>query len=395
MRKIFQVQIIGFLILSSLLFRLEANAKVALPEPDRQSTKMQLSFKDTNSLQGQRLIRSLDSFYNIQVRNGFNGSVLVGYKGKVLYERYFGMANREQGLRWNKNTSSQLASTSKPFTATAILWLAQHGHVKVDAPVNSVLKDFPYDNITIRMLLCHRSGLQDYTKMGLNYWRRNDLVMYNEDLLQMFAKHKPRLRFTPNSKFEYCNSNYALLARIVEELTQMSFPDFMKEYVFEPLGMDNTFVYDPLEPMPANRSQGYKSNWSVHEDMFADGVTGDKGIFSTVQDMYKWDQSFYNNSILNKTYENMSYTPQNLDQRGERNYGLGWRMVIKEDSKVIFHNGNWHSNNVLFQRYIKDNFTIVVLGNKFNSGIYRQGTPVYNIVKQYEKLTTKVTGEIE
>lgn len=352
-------------------------------------------FLDTLSEQGRALTSSLDSFLQIQLARGFNGSVLVGYQGKVLYRRYYGVANKEANLKWDRNTASQLASASKPFTAVAALWLAQHGYLNIDTPVKSVLKDFPYDKITIRMLMCHRSGMQDYTKMGLNYWRKNDLVMYNEDLLQMFRKHKPRLRFTPNSKFEYCNTNYAILARVIEEVAQMDFGVFMDKFIFKPLGMNNTFVYDPLQPMPANRSQGYRSNWSIHGDMFADGVTGDKGIFSTVEDMYKWDQSFYNNTLLNEKYEQLSYTPQN-EIKGERNYGLGWRMLLNNNnSKLIFHNGNWHSNNVLFYRFIEDNFTIVILGNKYNTGIYRMGKPIYNIVKQYEKINTQLDDNAE
>lgn len=355
---------------------------------------VQYEFLDTLSDQGRALTSSLDSFFRIQLGRGFNGSVLVGYQGKVLYRRYYGIANRESNLKWDRNTSSQLASASKPFTAVAALWLAQNGYLNIDATVKSVLKDFPYENITIRMLMCHRSGMQDYTKMGLNYWRKNDLVMYNEDLLQMFAKHRPALRFTPNSKFEYCNTNYAILARIVEEVAQMDFGVFMDKFIFKPLGMNNTFVYDPLQPLPANRSQGYKSNWAIHGDMFADGVTGDKGIFSTVEDMYKWDQSFYNNTILNKKFEQLSYTPQN-ELKGERNYGLGWRMLLNNNSKLIFHNGNWHSNNVLFYRFIEDNFTIVILGNKYNTGIYRMGKPIFNIVKQYEKINTQLDNNAE
>lgn len=355
---------------------------------------VQYEFLDTLSDQGRALTSSLDSFFRIQLGRGFNGSVLVGYQGKVLYRRYYGVANRESNLKWDRNTASQLASASKPFTAVAALWLAQNGYLNIDATVKSVLKDFPYENITIRMLMCHRSGMQDYTKMGLNYWRKNDLVMYNEDLLQMFAKHRPALRFTPNSKFEYCNTNYAILARIVEEVAQMDFGIFMDKFIFKPLGMNNTFVYDPLQPMPVNRSQGYKANWSIHGDMFADGVTGDKGIFSTVEDMYKWDQSFYNNTILNKKFEQLSYTPQN-ELKGERNYGLGWRMLLNKNSKLIFHNGNWHSNNVLFYRFIEDNFTIVILGNKYNTGIYQMGKPIFNIVKQYEKINTQLDNNAE
>ncbi|MBX9449652.1 MAG: beta-lactamase family protein [Taibaiella sp.] len=115
---------------------------------------------------------------------------------------------------------SQLASTSKPFTAVAILWLGQNGYLNIDAPVKSILPAFPYDEITIRMLLCHRSGLQDLYQDGIELLEKKmTWSCYNEDLLQLLHKHKPRLRFTPNTRFEYSNTNYALLARVVEEVS--------------------------------------------------------------------------------------------------------------------------------------------------------------------------------
>lgn len=382
------------LLLSLLTLSTHAKENPLPPIPVVDVPPTQFKVMDTLSPEGRALTNSLDSFFRIQVARGFNGSVLVGYQGTVLYRRYYGIANKEKGLGWDRNTASQLASTSKPFTAVAILWLAQNGYLDIDAPVKSVLKDFPYETITIKMLLCHRSGMQDYTKMGLNYWRKNDLVMYNEDLLQMFRKHKPALRFTPGTKFEYCNTNYAILARIVEEVSQMDFGMFLKKFIFEPLGMHNTFVYDPLDILPENRSQGYKANWEIHADMFADGVTGDKGIFSTVEDMYKWDQSFYRNVFLNKQWENLAYMPHN-EIKGERNYGLGWRMILNGDHKLVFHNGNWHSNNILFYRFIQDNFTIIILGNKYNTGIYRMGMPIFDIVKQYYPLKTVLSGHVE
>lgn len=386
-------------ITSSILFTglFSANIATASPIkeiPDRGYQNVVLPFRDTHSPQAKLMIQALDSFYQKKVAGGFNGSVLVGYKGQILYERYLGVANRATGLPLSRSTASQLASTSKPFTAVAVLWLAQQGYLKLDAEVNTILKDFPYEGITVRMLLNHRSGLQNYTSMGLNYWRRNDKIMYNEDLLQMYKKHKPRLRRTPGTKFEYCNTNYAFLARIVEEVSQMSFARFMKTFIFEPLGMKNTFVYDPLDNMPTNRAISYKANWAIDGDMFADGVYGDKGIYSTVQDMYKWDQSFYQHILLKPSMLQQSYQAYSPDMGTNRNYGLGWRMLNSQsDNKIIFHNGWWHGNNTVFYRFIKDNFTIIVLGNRYNKGIYGHVKPIYDIVKRHEQLTT--VGGIE
>ncbi len=351
------------------------------PAPTEYNT-VKLSFTDSNSAEARLMIQRLDSFYRVQVAGGFNGSVLVGYKGKILYERYFGYANRESGLMWNSNVASQLASTSKPFTATAILWLYQNGYLDINAPVKKYLPEFPYENITVRMLLCHRSGLPDYVKMGLTLWKNNNAIMYNEDLLQLFAQYKPKLNSTPNTRFEYCNSNYAFLARIVEAVSQMSFSKFMREFIFKPIGMNHTFVYDPNETKPATMAISYKNTWAREPDMFADGVYGDKGIYSTLQDMYRWDQSFYQNTLLNKKTLDLAYAPTSFEKSGVKNYGLGWRMEVYPDGyKTIYHNGWWHGNNTVFYRFIKDNLTIIVLGNKYNSRIYGQTKMVYDIIK--------------
>jgi len=354
------------------------------PRPDNTTySSIKLDFADTNSAEGQAIIKRLDSFYGREVGHGFNGSVLVGYKGKILYERYYGYCNKATGTRLGQNVPSQLASTSKPFTATAVLWLYQNKYLNIDAPVQKYLKDFPYPDITVAMLLSQRSGLPDYTKWGNAYWK-SKAFMYNEDLLQLFAKFKPRLNSRPNTRFEYSNTNFAMLARIVEEVAKMPYKKFMKEFIFEPLGMKHTFVYDPSDRSRLDDivTQSYQYNWSIYRETPEDGVYGDKGIYSTVEDMYRWDQSFYNHTLLNEKTQNMAYTGYSNERPGVKNYGFGWRMLQFNDGyKIVYHNGWWHGNNTVFYRFIKDNFTIIVLGNKYSTAIYRQAKSVYNIVK--------------
>ena len=195
------------------------------------------------------------------------------------------------------------------------------------------------------------------------------------------AAHVPHLEFRPNSRFKYCNTNFAVLARLVERVTEMNFYDFMSRYVFQPLGMNSTFVYNPQKGLPQNAAISYKRNWWREPDMFADGVYGDKGIYSTVEDMYRWDQSFYQNKLLSNETMELAYGPCSFERPGVKNYGLGWRMLCYPDGyKIIYHNGWWHGNNTCFYRFIKDNFTVIVLGNKYNNGIYRQPQALYNIV---------------
>lgn len=340
-----------------------------------------LSYSDTNSKEWQPTRKSLDSFYNLQARMGFNGSVLIGYKGKVLYERYIGYADREKQIPLSPVAPSQLASTSKTFTGAAVLYLHEHKYLNINDPVSHYLKSFPYPNVTVKMLLCHRSGLPDYLHWVSKFHKDTRTPIYNDKVLALMAAHKPALEFKPDTRFKYSNSNYAMLALVIEEVTSMPYKTFMKKYVFQPLGMNNTYVYDPVDGMPANATVSYKANWAREPIMFADGVYGDKGIYSTVEDMYRWDQSFYVNKLLSNETLELAYGPCSFERPGVKNYGLGWRMLCYPDGyKIIYHNGWWHGNNTCFYRFIKDNFTIIVLGNKYTGSIYRQPMALYKIV---------------
>lgn len=364
-----------------------ALGKALAAPPDNKYTSVKLEVSDTTSPEARKIIHSLDSFYKIAIRRGFNGSVLVGYKGKILYERYFGYADRKKGTRLSADAPSQLASTSKPFLATAILWLYQNKYLDIYKPVNTYLSSFPYPNITVKMLMDHRSGLPKYLHIAERYWNHSELKS-NEDLLQLFAEHKPRLSFKPGTRFQYCNSNYVILARVLEEVTAISYPQFMKEFIFKPLGMDHTFVYDPLHEKThhPNRTISYQRNWRPYPDMFADGIYGDKNIYSTVRDLYRWDQSFYHHTLLNPEMLKLAYTGNSNEMPGVRNYGLGWRMMDYPNGyKVIYHNGWWHGNNTVFYRFVRDNFTIIVLGNRMNNSIYHQAKAVYDIVQSDSK----------
>lgn len=337
---------------------------------------------DTLSPKVQDIIGQLDKYYNAQYRAGFNGSVLVGVGGKIIYERCFGLANREKKIPLSSNSSCQLASISKTFTGTAILYLHQHKYLNIDEPVQKYIKEFPYPNITLKMLLNHRSGLPDYTKWVPGYNNDMRTPITNEAMIAMMAHHKPGLEFRANTRFKYCNTNFAVLARVVEKVTEMSFADFMRNYIFLPLGMQHTFVYNPAKGLPAEAAISYKRNWIREPDMFADGVTGDKGIYSTPEDMYRWDQSFYQNKLLTNETIELAYLPCSFEKRGVKNYGLGWRMLCYPNgNKVIYHNGWWHGNNTSFYRFIKDNMTIVVLGNRFTTSIYHHAPIIFGIVK--------------
>lgn len=380
-RTVFLSFIFSLLIIACQSGQEKANARPNLGLPPIEMGAIQLSYSDTNAAEWKAIARRLDSFYDIQARAGFNGSVLVGYQGKILYERYIGYANKKANILLGPNNAVQLASTSKTFTGAAILYLYQNKYLDIDHPVADYIKDFPYPDVSIRMLLNHRSGLPDYGHF-VPVYRKSPGFISNDEVLRIMAKHKPRQDFRTNTRFKYCNTNYLVLASLIEEVTEMSYDKFMSQYIFKPLGMKNTFVYTADKPLPPSATLSYQGGYALFPLSFMDGVYGDKNIYSTVEDMYRWDQSFYSNKFLSNETLELAYGPCSFERPGIKNYGLGWRMLCYPDGyKIIYHNGWWHGNNTCFYRFIKDNFTIIVLGNKHSNAIYRQPPVVFNLIK--------------
>ena len=364
-----------------LFFSNACNLNGKSPSPDNAPKfgKVVLQYSDTTLPEYKRMIYRLDTFYQRQIATGFNGSVLIGYKGKILYERYFGISQKETGERWSTETRSQLASTSKTLTSGAICILKDKGLLSFDDLVTKFIPNFPYPTITLRMLLCHRSGLADYVHFAAA--PKGKLYLSNEDIVNLFANNKPKLQFVPNTRFTYCNSNFAILASVVEHISGMRFDYFMKRFVFGPIGMDHTYVINPNEEQKCNSACCYNYKWVIEKDMHLDGVAGDKGVYSSVRDLYKWDQALYSGKFIMPSTLKEAFAPYSFERPGVKNYGLGWRMLnYPNGMKIVYHNGWWHGNNTCFYRFIQDNFTIIVLGNKYNKNIYHQPQQIYNIV---------------
>jgi CubicO group peptidase (beta-lactamase class C family) len=377
------MQILLLILFISCNMNTKSKAKPPLLGNPPKFSKIDLQFTDTNTADMKRIIRSLDTFYAARVAGGFNGSVLVASKGKVLYERYFGYAQIENGLMVSKETPTQLASTSKPFTAGAICLLKDRGLLAFDDLVTKYIPSFPYPEITVRNLLTHRSGLPDYFHFASGMRASGaPFFMTNQELVDILAEKKPKLNFTPNTRFTYCNTNFALLSYIVSQVSQMPFPKFMKTMLFDPLGMTHSYIFDATQTHNPKSCKSYKgSKFGVEQDMFLDGVSGDKGAFSTVEDMLKWDQALYRGELLKANTLAEAYSPYSFEKPGVKNYGLGWRMLVYPEQKIIFHNGWWHGNNTAFFRFVDENFTIIVLGNKYNRQIYYHPQGIYNLIK--------------
>lgn len=329
------------------------------------------------------LRKSSERFYEeTLLRSRFNGAILVARNGKIIFEKYVGLEQVLSGEPIDSITAFHLASVSKTFTAMAVLKLWENKMLLLDEPVNKYLEGFPFSAITIRNLLSHRSGLPNYVhfveKMG---WDTQRFVT-NQDILQMLIAHAEKLKpGRANAYFDYCNTNYALLALIIAKVTKLSFSEYLDQVFFKPLGMSNSFVYDV--EMAESVLPSYRFNNQKESMMFLDGVYGDKNIYSTPRDMMKWDLALSEGKLFaSKTLEE-AYKGYSYERRGTRNYGLGWRLVeMPAGKKIIYHNGWWHGNNTVFSRLPDDSTAIIVLGNKFNRSIY-QAKKIAGIFKGY------------
>jgi CubicO group peptidase (beta-lactamase class C family) len=327
--------------------------------------------------------QELSSFFTGKLlRTGFNGAILVAKKGVVIFEQYHGVEDFRNKMLISENSSFQLASVSKTFTAMGILYLMERGQLNLEDTVQLYFPDFPYKGVTIRSLLNHRSGLPNYLYFCDSIWRGDkDAFMTNDELIGLMVQHKPRIQHLPNTHFQYCNTNYMLLASIIERVSNKKYADFMRQTFFEPLGMTNTFVFDPTGTPRPHQTISHKYNGQAEPDTYFDGVVGDKGIYSTAQDMLKWDQALYSGNLFKESTLEEAYKPYSNEKPGIRNYGLGWRlMVYPEGGKIVYHNGWWHGNNTVFYRFVQDSTTLIILGNRYDRGIYQAIKPIREIL---------------
>ena len=314
-----------------------------------------------------------DSFYNKFIGTyGFSGSFIVTKNGKIISEKYQGFANQRTKELITVNTPLHLASVSKVLTATAILKLVDNDNIMLDQKVTDWLPSFPYKSTTIRTLLNHRSGLQHYSRFPellKKGWNRKKIVS-NQDILDLIVKHKFKLLTPHDTRFDYCNTNYIILALIIEKATGLKYEKAMKELIFKPLGMKNTFVFDYFRDKDTV-SLSYRKGGLNPWDQF-DNLNGDKNIYSTARDLVKFDLATYSPDFIKpETLKEVytSYSPYMLKYK--KDYGLGMRMKqLPNGENLWFHNGWWHGNTSSFVPMKKDTVTIICLSNVYTTKTY-------------------------
>ncbi len=331
---------------------------------------------------GQNRIQKIDSLLISLYKEGhINGNFLIAEKGKLLYKKSFGIANEESKQILNENSVFEIASVTKQFTATAIMILYEKGKLNLDDNISKFIPELAfYKGITIRHLLNHTSGLPDYMELFEKVFDKSKIAT-NKDIITVFAQMQPKVLFAPNAKHEYCNTGYALLATIIEKVSGYTYPDYLQKIIFKPLKMNNTFVYKRrLAPKKIdNYAFGYVfsdslKKYSLPDDLnetkyviLLDGVVGDGGVNSTVNDLLKWDRALYTKKLLSKKGIEEMFKLTKLNDNTQIKYGYGWQIDNHaEFGKIVYHGGGWPGYATFFSRHITDDKTIIILQNHDN-----------------------------
>ncbi|RZK68462.1 MAG: class A beta-lactamase-related serine hydrolase, partial [Pedobacter sp.] len=318
-----------------------------------------------------------DFIQNLHKKYNFNGNVLVAKKGKIIYQGAKGWADYLHRDSLKINSEFELASITKTFTGTAIMQLVEAGKLGLDDDVKKFYPNFPYEGITVRLLLSHRSGMMNYVYFIDDIWRKEKRNMKkgvtNQEVMQVIADKKPNPYTKPDRVFHYNNSNYMVLGAIIEKVTGQRYSQYMMEHIFKPAGMKNTHVYSTSEyekvPVDVVGHDRNSFRYSVVQN-FLDGPVGDKGIYSTLHDLVLFDNYLKNGRLLTKNSLDSAYKGRNKPVNGHFNYGYGWRMFDgKGMDKVVYHTGWWHGFRHIYVRDLDKDIVVIFLGNLTNGSL--------------------------
>ncbi len=332
-----------------------------------------LAFKQKSKL--------IDIFFSeLAAKNNFHGAVLISFNEHVLFKKAYGFEDPIKKRHPLKTKSVfQLASVSKQFTAAAILKLYEQGKLSLEDPIQKFYPDFPYQNINIKLLLTHRGGLSNYTYFSEKFTDRKT-PLTNQGVVEMMIKHKPDVYFLPNRRMDYSNTGYVILAAIIEKVSGKSFKEYMEEDIFKPLGMKHTKVLNVNNLGDFKYINGYdKWGAKVRHD-YLDGATGDKGIYSNIDDMHLWDRVLYSGKFLSDSTLDSMYTPGSKTLEGPFNYAFGWRTYkLKTGEIIVYHGGWWNGFKSFFMRDLENKHSIIILCNNERSN-FRNLDPLVDII---------------
>jgi CubicO group peptidase (beta-lactamase class C family) len=301
--------------------------------------------------------------------------VLVVWRGAIVHEVAYGYADLENKIPLTVDSTFRLDSVSKQFTAMAIMLLAEDGRLKYDDPIAKYLPELAsYPSISVRNLLNHTGGLPEYY---------DDIDVSrgwptNADARKLLGKMAKPV-FAPGSRYEDSNPGYDMLAEVVEAASGQKFAAFMRERIFEPLGMQHSLIYDTTKPPVERRVLGYDPDgqgsdpaFNLNDEHPLNGIVGAGGVFTTLGDMYLWDQALYGERLVHRATLDQAFTGATLNDGRKIDYGFGWRMDEYRHSLRIEHGGAWVGFRSHIARHPGIGLTIVILSNRsdFDSDQY-------------------------
>lgn len=327
----------------------------------------------------------LDSVFTVMYnQNQFNGSVLVAEKGKILLAKGYGFRDTLSRYPTNENTIYELGSCSKQFTATAIVLLHRQGLLQYDDPITKYIPELGrWQNVTIYDLLRHTSGLPEYIGDMAKGWDHRKIAT-NKDLITFYAARKDTLSFKPGSMHRYNNTNYALLASIIERISGKTYADYLKDNIFRPLKMKSTFVYNRRQNPKKikNYATGYvwkrqsfdkitseNPNYGDSVVYYLDGIVGSAKVNSTIMDLYKWENALKSNTFLTPNEFELMTEVTKTSKGKNIPYGFGLELSGGKNNLSFGHTGSWDGYaSFIYHKAGKDR-TIITLQN-FKMGAY-------------------------
>ena len=309
---------------------------------------------------------AIDALFDEYRRPNVPGvSVMTVQAGRVPYKAAFGLASLEDGIPCAADTNYRLASVTKQFTAMAVMLLAERRQLSFEDRLSQFFAAFPPhgQQITVRHLLHHTSGLVAY----------EDVIpesvtspLTDRDVLDLLRR-QTHTYFPPGSAFRYSNSGYALLALIVERVSGLSFAAFLHKHIFAPLQMNNTVAYEPGISTVRNRAYGYTQRdhgFERTDQSRTSSVLGDGGIYSSVQDLGKWDQALYTTQLVSQATLDLAFAPGVMLPDQDAGYGFGWFIGAYRGEPTVWHHGETVGFRTMLQRFPRQRFTVIVLINR-------------------------------
>ena len=321
------------------------------------------------------IVATIDQYYkNIWEKGDLWGGFLVAKGDKILYENYRGFAQDNNQVPINDTVALHVASVSKTLTAMATMKLIESGKIKLEDPLTKYFPKFPYPKVTVFTLLSQRSGLPKYEylieKIKPEPAEYHKKYLNNQDILNLLIRYKPELARETNTGFMYCNTNYALLSLLIEKVTKTTFPEAMKQIVFRPLKMKNTYVFQEKDTLTAAKSFFQRGPKLYPYDRL-DLIYGDKNVYTTPRDLLNFSKAMFAKNFLRSDVQEKIFEPYSNEKPGVNNYGIGFRMKIFDNGeKLTYHNGWWHGTNSVFAHLLKSNVTIIAIGNKYSGRVY-------------------------